>query len=592
MTLDEHAGETLEGRYRLRRKLAEGGMGSIYLAEHATIGSKVAIKFLRSEFLSSEVLVERFHREAKAAAAVRHRNIVSVFDVGTSPWGEPYIVMEYLEGESLAQMLRRTGPLSLTNAVGIAEQVLEGLSAAHVAGIVHRDLKPENIFLAYDGHEEPAVKIIDFGISKFVRDTTETTLTRDGSVLGTAKYMSPEQARGQSDVTHLTDIYALGVILYRMLTGEVPYDGANYNETLAAVLTRPPRPLSDVCAGIPSEVEKVVMRALAREPKARFKDALEMQDALKGLGVSGACRRVEGAELSVATGDIGEADTHPDGAVTKAERKKPASGPHGDLVWKPDRPEGLWRRFRRFFRIAAIAACIAAVAFLALRYGPSIWPRGATRPPAAGTAKAPSAPSPASATQAADGVLIAVEDEPDGGLIYYDGALVPMNPFRAERKATIVPLRVEAKGYETFSVAVLPSRDQIVRVSMKKRSPAHRALPNVTNLFPAPHAQASGKGGPLTPQRQKVVNANRSELKRCYDQGLIEGKVPADRDLVINFKVSVDKTGVVRSVSLSGRGAVIPELNTCLENTVKTWVFPSSAHGDSIKFSFAFTTQT
>jgi eukaryotic-like serine/threonine-protein kinase len=594
VTLGEHAGELLDDRYRLRRKLAEGGMGAIYLAEHVAIGNKVAVKLLRSEFLGSDVLLERFHREAKAAAAVRHRNIVSVFDVGTAPWGEPYIVMEYLEGESLAQMLRRTGPVSLSNAVGIADQILEGLSAAHDAGIVHRDLKPENIFLAYDGHEDPTIKIIDFGISKFVRDTTETTLTRAGSVLGTAKYMSPEQARGEADVTHLTDIYAVGVVLYRLLTGEVPYDGANYNETLAAVLTRAPRPLSDVCAGVPAEVEKVVMRALAREPRGRFQSALEMKDALRALGVSGECRRAEGVDPSVVTGDIGEADTHPDADATRGGRKKPAQKSRKGLVWTPDRPEGPWRRLRRAGRVVALVSLVVGLAFLAMRYGPQLLPRRAGRSAVVRTAAVRPSPEPSGSAAAGvgDGVLITVEDGPDGGLVYYDGSLVPMNPFRVPRKSTIVPLRVEARGYETFNIAVLPERDQVVRVSMARKGAVRRPLPGVTNLFPAPHQQTGGSGREISSQQQRVVNANRAELKRCYDQGLLAGKVPTDRDLVIGFKVSIDRTGVVKGVSLSGRGAVVPELNSCLENTVKTWVFPAGSKDDSIKFSFAFTTQT
>jgi serine/threonine protein kinase len=220
----------LDGRYRIVRLLGEGGMGAVYLASHVGLGRDVAIKFLHAEFISREDIVGRFRREAQAAAAIRHKNIIEVFDVGMSPQGEPFLVMEYLEGESLAGLLKRVGPLSLGAACAVMEPTLQALQAAHRKGIVHRDLKPDNIFLAYQEGEPPVVKIIDFGISKFTQGDPDKWRTRTGAVMGTPAYMSPEQARGSASLDHRTDLYSMGTILFEMLTGGLPYAGTNFAE--------------------------------------------------------------------------------------------------------------------------------------------------------------------------------------------------------------------------------------------------------------------------------------------------------------------------------------------------------------------------
>ena len=199
-------GALLDGRYRIVRLLGEGGMGSVYLASHVGLGRDVAIKFLHAELVSRDEVVGRFYREAQAAAAIRHKNIIEVFDVGVSPQGEPFLVMEYLEGESLAGLLKRAGPLNLGAACAVMEPVLQALHAAHRKGIIHRDLKPDNIFLAYQQGEPPVVKIIDFGISKFAQGEFDKWRTKTGSVMGTPAYMSPEQARGSAGLDHRTDI--------------------------------------------------------------------------------------------------------------------------------------------------------------------------------------------------------------------------------------------------------------------------------------------------------------------------------------------------------------------------------------------------
>ena len=276
-------GALLDGRYRIVRLLGEGGMGAIYLASHVGLGRDVAIKFLHAELVSRDEVVGRFYREAQAAAAIRHKNIIEVFDVGVSPQGEPFLVMEYLEGESLAGLLKRAGPLNLGAACAVMEPVLQALHAAHRKGIIHRDLKPDNIFLAYQQGEPPVVKIIDFGISKFAQGEFDKWRTKTGSVMGTPAYMSPEQARGSAGLDHRTDIYSMGTILFEMLTGALPFAGSNFAEYLSAMLIDDPRAPQSVCAGFPAEAEPLVRKALAKNPDQRFQNAAEMLEALTAL---------------------------------------------------------------------------------------------------------------------------------------------------------------------------------------------------------------------------------------------------------------------------------------------------------------------
>jgi len=273
----------LDGRYRIKRLLGEGGMGAVYLASHVGLGREVAIKFLHAELVSRDDVVGRFYREAQAAAAIRHKNIIEVFDVGVSPQGEPFLVMEYLEGESLAGLLKRARPLSLGVACAVTEPALQALQAAHRKGIVHRDLKPDNIFLAYQEGEAPVVKLIDFGISKFTQGDFDKWRTKTGSVLGTPAYMSPEQARGSSSLDHRSDLYSMGTILFEMLTGVLPFAGNNFAEYLSAMLIDDPRPPQSLCAAFPAEAEPLLRKALAKSPDQRFQTASEMLDALAAL---------------------------------------------------------------------------------------------------------------------------------------------------------------------------------------------------------------------------------------------------------------------------------------------------------------------
>ncbi len=283
MTGTNYTKTILDGKYEVLTLLGEGGMGAVYFARHIAINKPVAVKFLHSELSKQEEVIKRFYREAQAAASIRHNNIVDVMDLGVSPSGEPYIVMEYLEGEGLSKRIEKKGPLSLPAACGVFESALLALGAAHEKGIVHRDLKPDNIFLVHRKGELPGVKIIDFGISKFIYADEQTKITQDGSMLGTPAYMSPEQARGLDNVDHRTDLYAMGVILYELLTGDLPFIGSTYSELLINMITTEPRDPIVVFPNFPTAAKPILQKALQKNPDERYQSAEEMLNAIRGL---------------------------------------------------------------------------------------------------------------------------------------------------------------------------------------------------------------------------------------------------------------------------------------------------------------------
>lgn len=272
---DPMLGAVLGGSYEIVRMLGEGGMGRVYEARHQRLQSKrFAVKMLHPDLARQPEVVTRFQREAEASSVLSHPNVVEVFDVSASPDGRPYIVAELLEGEELGTHLDRVGKMMPGAAAHVARQVCAALGAAHAAGIVHRDVKPENVFLSGDGTH---VKVIDFGISK-VGDNKDG-LTKTGTVMGTPDYMAPEQARGDK-VDLRADIYAVGAMLYRALTGRKPFEGRDPMATLTAVLTEePPRP-SEVASGIPLSLELVIQKAMAKNPGERFQSMAELDAAL------------------------------------------------------------------------------------------------------------------------------------------------------------------------------------------------------------------------------------------------------------------------------------------------------------------------
>jgi eukaryotic-like serine/threonine-protein kinase len=281
MTITDTLINTLfDGRYRILRKLGSGGMANVYLAEDEELGRRVAIKILNERYATDDSFNERFRREAKSAAGLSHPNIVSIYDRGESD-GIPYIAMEVIEGRSLKELILTKGPLPIPTAVEHAKQVLSALRFAHRNGIIHRDIKPHNILLG----AEDRLKVTDFGIAR----AGASQMTEVGSIMGTAQYLSPEQARG-APVTAASDLYSVGIVLYEMLTGKTPFTGDTPIEIAMKHLNEAPRPPSQHRKEILPELDQIVLRALAKDPTERYQTAEEFSEDLDrveaGLPVS------------------------------------------------------------------------------------------------------------------------------------------------------------------------------------------------------------------------------------------------------------------------------------------------------------------
>jgi serine/threonine protein kinase len=309
--------------YDIVSRIGEGGMGSVFMARHHFFERAAAIKILHPHFCSDDALVQRFLNEARAANAIRHPNIIEVIDCGLMPRSRaPYLLMEFLPGENLGDRLTKVGRLALDEALQIAGQTASALAAAHDQGIVHRDLKPENLFLVPRPSAGDLVKVLDFGIAKLRPDLAGKQIkTQPGAVVGTPRYMSPEQCLGSATIDHRTDVYSLGIILYEMLSGAPPFTQEGMGALIAAHILTEPEPLGRVNPDIPDEIAAAVMQSLKKEPKDRFQSMREFRAALG----SGALTRPQAA-----TGEMNTTDTTSDGLAASdmvATRRSPILKP-------------------------------------------------------------------------------------------------------------------------------------------------------------------------------------------------------------------------------------------------------------------------
>lgn len=275
-------GYVVGGKYRLVEKVGEGGMATVWRATHTHLGREVAVKFLSRTASRTDGTYERFLEEAKIAASVRHRNVVDIVDFGVAEDGRPFMVLEYMKGESLADRMEREPPLTIDEIVSVVALALGGLAAVHDQGIVHRDLKPENLFLTSDA-DGTYPKLLDFGISKDLERSESgerRVRTRDGVILGTPQYMSPEQARGLPDVDRRSDLYSVGVLLYELLAGVRPFEAEHIGDVLMRVIDGRFEPLAKVRPELPQPLVAVVEKALSKERDARYPDARAMRAAL------------------------------------------------------------------------------------------------------------------------------------------------------------------------------------------------------------------------------------------------------------------------------------------------------------------------
>ena len=344
--MDTSDGALFAGRYRIIRRLGQGGMARVFLAQDESLHREVAIKVLADRHSDDPHFIERFQREARAAARLNHPNIVQVYD--QSQGGMSFIVQEYVEGETLKDLIRRESPLDPRRAITIALQILAALRVAHQQGVIHRDVKPQNILMQPDGK----VKVADFGIASAGGDTE---MTEAGSIVGTAQYLAPEQARGLT-VGPPADLYSVGIVLYEMLSGRVPFEGDTAVNVAMRHVQEAPEPLTDRNPLVPAALESVVMRALAKDPRERYQSADEM-----GIELD---RVRQGLPISDETAVIGAATL----AMTQAMRPPAAAAPAETMVAPPLPPResaprgGNPNRKRLWILLIVIGVLLLAIA--------------------------------------------------------------------------------------------------------------------------------------------------------------------------------------------------------------------------------------
>ncbi|GAB4538183.1 MAG: hypothetical protein Tsb0020_52470 [Haliangiales bacterium] len=437
--LDPLIGQVLVDRYRITGKIGQGGMGAVYQAEHQLIGKQVAVKVLLDKYAQRDPVVARLEQEARLASSIGHEHIIDITDFGQTPDGRTFVVMEFLEGESLGACLSREGRLSEARAIHIARQVASALSAAHAKGILHRDVKPENIFLLRR-RDQDFVKVVDFGISKSLHtgdsDGSTPRLTQTGMVLGTPLYMSPEQARGEDDLDQRIDIYALGVILYEMVTGEVPFRGSNSLNIIARVLNDEVAPPRDLRADLSRDLEAVILHAMAKDRAQRYASCELLAADLAAL-----------ADATIDGGDPRSTGRVRLTAPTPAHRKRGLRS----LAW--------------LFGLAAVVITVVAAVWLLMAE-----PEGAHGDLAqAAPAPAPPAPVPTPApipalapTDRADAVVdIEIRTEPPGAAIYEGRRLRGTAPvtFSVSDTDRAIELSAELDGYRPAAFTVNPLTD-------------------------------------------------------------------------------------------------------------------------------------
>jgi tRNA A-37 threonylcarbamoyl transferase component Bud32 len=452
------AGASLDDKYRVVRHISSGGMGAVYEVEHRGLGKRLAAKLLKPELSKRADLLERFRREARAASAIGHEHIIEVTDLGQTAHKVPFLIMELLSGQTLSALCKAERRLEPARAVHIARQILSALDAAHARGIVHRDLKPENVFLIQRGGDPDFVKLLDFGIVKLLDENEELELTRAGQVVGTPTYMAPEQARGEKNVDGRADLYGVGAILYRMVTGQRPYTAPNFNALLFAIaqgqLVRP-RKLEP---GVSPHLEAAILRAMAIDPRARFQTAAEFDEALdeddrtRERSAADAARAGWAARRAQEGGDEDEAAS---------------SG-----NWQSRTMMGETPRPARISRAISATTAVAVAIIIALvgagTIGLIMRRQARARAEAELQREAAEARARAEAAEARTMMLLTIAVDPPTARITIDGARVSGPELRLHRDGTRHVLRAEAEGYASEEAPFLAAGDQTVSLALKK----------------------------------------------------------------------------------------------------------------------------
>lgn len=482
-------GDVIGGRYELVRVLGAGGTGAVFEARHKVIGRRVAVKLLLPELALHASVATRFLQEAQSASEVRHKNIVEVLDFGDDN-RRLYMVMEYLEGESLGAYIKREAPLSPARILPLMDPVLSALGAAHARGIVHRDVKPQNIFLAVGPDGEPLPKLIDFGIAKRLADTN-MNLTGTGTVLGTPAYMAPEQAQGAKAVTAAADQYAVGAILFHALSRTIPHMADTYPAMLVAIVSQPPQELSALRPDLDPALCAVVMRCLARDPTHRWPDIEALRAALRPFhhldapaparAVSSVMERAAGASSTAGGSGRPSVPTQQPAIVVSGGAPRPvAPRPLPEVTLTPR------ARTSRSLAGITVAAVIAALAMLALAVALTL------RPPTAPPPIVPLRASPdAGRAPPREMVTFAIDVQPPIASITLDGELIGNGHAEVmrPRDGTRHQLVLAAPGHAVVTDVLVASADarvsRVLGALDPPRAPAVRPVP-VQVQIPSP----------------------------------------------------------------------------------------------------------
>ncbi|HEY2749273.1 MAG TPA: serine/threonine-protein kinase [Polyangia bacterium] len=481
------------GNYEIKAKIGEGGMGTVYLGEHPLIGKRVAIKVLLEELVAKQEVVSRFFNEAKAVNDIGHLNIVDVVDFGKiqGDRGEDvvYFIMEFLDGEALSSRIRRAG-LPFKDTLHIIGQCCSALAASHKKGIVHRDLKPENIFLVPRGADKNFVKILDFGIAKLTGDGgTNSHKTRTGLVIGTPTYMSPEQCEGKGLIDHRSDVYSLGIMMYELLTGAVPFPGDGFGEVLVAHLTKEPPKPSTVNPNLPPAIESIVLHAIEKDRNRRFQNMDEFLAAVENPEAHAAAwsglpayaakagsaaptmQAMDAVRPAKSKGRTLALDDAPPASLAGAPRPTTLEGAAAEVTLPPTRRP----RSRSRAPLIAVTAAVAGVVALAAIGG---WV-GLSKKSAGNDAMATSSPppSPAPSPSTSDEVTVTVTSDPLGAKVYRaDKSEAETQPtpisFKLHRGDPPFDIQLRVEGYKPETRTIASDGSMRMMVALSK-------LPNV-----------------------------------------------------------------------------------------------------------------
>ncbi len=492
----------LVGEFRIEAKIGEGGFGAVYRAVHPVIGKAAAVKVLGRQFSANAAMVSRFIAEASAVNKIRHRNIIDVFSFGALSDGRQYYIMELLDGMPFDRYLDERQRLTLPQAMPILRGIARALDAAHGKGILHRDLKPENVFLVFDedGRVEP--KLLDFGLVKLMSDASGSHRTKTGTPMGTPYYMSPEQCRGL-DVDRRTDVYAFGAMIFQVLTGELPFTGSSSMDVLVKHMTEPPPHASARCPEVPRELDAVLEKMMAKEPKDRPASLGDALDLLARAGESGGIAPESGrlpapassaadshralATVPTMVDDGSSSGAGPVAVVARAGAAQTFLDAESDVP-AATKPKRRWLPFAAAGGLAA-AAAVAAIASL---------PRTRTRTPepaataivqaSAVASSSPSSSSPAEPEPPRE-VQLRVEGAPAGATVSADGAPLGAAPGPFVLKPGVeTKLVIAAKGYKSRELTITPASDVVVPVTLDKAAAA-----------PAGKPGKAGKGNGISP---------------------------------------------------------------------------------------------